>query len=73
MASKQPKLTATDVIDMLEDVSDDNYAYDSDEDECAGEVICEGSDIEFHDFKTAEVDDLELDPQTDLDEEKYVT
>ena len=73
MASKQASLTATDVIDMLEDVSDDNYAYDSDEDECAGEVICEGSDIEFHDFKTAEVDDLELDPQTDLDEEKYVT
>ena len=32
MASKQPKLTATDVIDMLEDVSDDDYAYDSDED-----------------------------------------
>ena len=73
MASKQPKLTATDVIDMLEDVSDDDYVYDSDEDECAGEVICEGSDIEFHDFDTAEVDDLEVDPQTDLDEEKYVT
>ena len=43
MASKQAKLTATDVIDMLEDVSNDDYAYDSDEDECAGEVICEGS------------------------------
>ena len=33
-------------------------------------MICEGSDIEFHDFDMAEVDDLELDPQTDLDEEK---
>lgn len=74
MASKQARLTATDVIDMLEDVSDNDHAYDSDEDECADEVICEGSDIEVHDFDTAEVDDLEVNPQTehDLDEEKYV-
>ena len=73
MASKQARLTATDVIDMLEDVSDNDHAYDSDEDECADEVICEGSDIEVHDFDTAEVDDLEVNPQTehDLDEEMY--
>ena len=32
------RLTATDAIDMLEDVSDDDYAYDSDEDECAGDL-----------------------------------
>ena len=67
------RLTPTDVIDMLEDVSDDDYAYDRDEDECAGEVICEGSNIEFRDFDTAEVDDLKVNPQTNLDEEKYVT
>ena len=36
-------------------------------------VICEASDIEFHDFDTAEVDDLNVNLQTDLDEEKYVT
>ena len=70
MASKQPKLTAN-VIDMLEDVSDDDCVWQRRG--CAGEVICEGSNIEFHDFDTAEVDDLEVDPQTDLDEEKYVT
>ena len=28
---------------------DNDYMYDSDKDECAGEVICEGSDIEFND------------------------
>ena len=53
-------------------VCDDDYVYDSDKDECAGEVICEGSDIEFNDFDRAEVDDLEVNPQTDLDEENYV-
>ena len=54
--SKHARLSAHDVIGMLEDVemSSDEYdsdedEYDSDEDECAGEVICDGSDS----FKTS--------------------
>ena len=54
--SKHARLSAHDVIGMLEDVEVSSDEYDSDEDECAGEVICDGSDIEFQDFDTAEVD-----------------
>ena len=41
--SKHARLSAHDVIGLLEDVVSDEY--DSAEDECAGEVICDGSDI----------------------------
>ena len=67
--AKRTRFSADDVIDMLQDVSDDDYDSDND-DECAGEVICDGSDIEFPDFDTADVDAEEY--PSDLEDEKYV-
>ena len=53
-AQKHARFSADDVLGILEDVSDDEY--DSGADECADEVICDGSDFEFQEFDTAELD-----------------
>ena len=67
---KHAKFSRDDVIEML-DVSDeyDSEEYDDDDDDdCASEVICDGSNVEFHDFDAAEIDTNDHSP-SDLEEE----
>ena len=66
-SAKRVRLSAEDVIGMLED----EYESEDDNDEDYNEVMCEGSDDDFYDFDKDEVppQDLDFYPPRDLHED----